>query len=180
MSGELLDIVDEAIDLAIAIERDALPWRLEVAPFAQGIGRAARDRPRALALNRIASPQQAAHSGPRIFQRLLEPALERAVEKTDCDVFGRNLKCGIDARLDRPLAQQIRAERMNGSDACFFEVFECVRQILLFRCGEGGLVATCAIDLLAQSQLQLTGGFFGEGHSPRWFAVVRDRMRSLR
>src|ERR1700733_6423394 len=54
---ELLDIVDDAIDFAIAIERDALPRRIEVAPLAQGIRRAACDGTRTLALNCIATAQ---------------------------------------------------------------------------------------------------------------------------
>ena len=163
-SGELLDVVDDPIDLAIAIERDALPRRIEVAPLAQGIRSRARDRTRPFSLNCVATPQQPAHSRPGLFQRFFEPSLECAFKKSGRDIFRRDLESGIDARLDRALAEQIGAERMDGADARLFEFRQRVEKIVALRIAERFLVVARALDFLAQSQLQLARSLFGKGH----------------
>ena len=56
------------------------------------------------------------------FRALLEPAIEGAPEEIAGDVLGRDLEERIDAGLDRPLAQQIAAERVDGADARLLEL----------------------------------------------------------
>ena len=61
---------------------------------------------------------------PGCVEGLLEPSIERRVEQFARNVLGRDFEHRIDARLDRPLAQQIGAERMNRADTRLFELLE--------------------------------------------------------
>ena len=159
---QFLDVVNEAIDLAIAIEGNPLPRRIEVAPLTQRIRCATRYRPRTFALDRIATPQQSAHTRTRVFQGLLEPALECAFEGRGGDIFGSDLEGRVNARLDRAFAQQIRAERMDGADARLFEFRKRAEKIVALGIVERFVIVTGALDFLAQSKLQLARRLLSE------------------
>ena len=61
----------------------------------------------------------------------------------------------IDARFDRPLPQDLRAEGMNGSDRGLFQTLQRVFERRRFE--------ALLIELLAQTQFQFAGGFVREG-----------------
>src|SRR5262249_56706111 len=52
----------------------------------------------------------------------LEPAVEDAREEPPCDVVRRHLELRVDLRLDRPLAQQLGTEGVDGADASRLEL----------------------------------------------------------
>jgi hypothetical protein len=56
------------------------------------------------------APQRAADAFRRILELLLKPRVERFLEQTLRLSLGQHAKQRIDARLDRPLAQQIGTE----------------------------------------------------------------------
>ena len=122
--AERADLFDQRVDLGIAIERLMAPRRVEIAPLQKLPRRGADDRARTFAVEALAPAQQAAQALARRAERLLEPAIESAFEEFAGDVVGCDLEHRIDARLDRPLAQQIGAERMNRADARLLELAE--------------------------------------------------------
>ena len=98
----------------------------------------------------------------RILQRLLQPRAERAIVETIRLRLGQHGEQRIDARLDRPLAQQLRAEAVNRVDVRFLERLEGFFQqpaYLVIR-RHGALL----LQPFPEPQLQLAGGLLGERH----------------
>ena len=126
----------------------------------------------------IAPAQQPAHPLARIVQHPLEPSLERGIEHFARDVLGCDFEHRIDARLYRPLAQQVGAKRMNRSDPRFFQLLE--RQVETRSAFAQRLCELArAFDFGAQPQLQLARRFLGERHrdDPRQLAAPRPDHR---
>ena len=74
--------------------------------------------------------------------------------------FGEFAEGGIDSCLDGTLAKDLRAERVDGADGGFLEMFEGLFEMpALF----GGRLQTRTVETLAKPQLQLSGGFVREG-----------------
>src|SRR5580658_8130382 len=111
--AERFDFRDYRVDFGIARERRMLPGRIEVAPVHQLERRVPCDLTRPGARRQIAPPQQPPHALARLVEDTLEPSLERRVEHLVRNVFGRDFEHRIDARLNRPLAQQVGTKRMN-------------------------------------------------------------------
>src|SRR6185503_12922583 len=65
----------------------------------------------------LPAPQDPAHAGTGALELGLEPAGEGALEQRARHVVGGHLEARIDAGLDRMLAQQVGAERVDGADA---------------------------------------------------------------
>ena len=128
--GELMQRRDEPIDLRAAVERRPIPGVREVARLGQRPAGAAQaiDRPAAVAAaaeRRRARPaQRAAQSFGRVLQRLLQPRAERAAVDAVRLRLGEDGEQRIDARFDRPLAQQLGAEAVDGVDVRFLERLE--------------------------------------------------------
>ena len=174
---ELLDVVNDAIDLAIAIECDALPRRIEVAPLAQRIRCAARDRPRAFALDRIATPQQPAHPRARDFsgspRTSARMRFRRAAVATSS---GATSKAGSTrASTGRSRSRSAQNEWMVPMRASSRSSKRAEKMRRARRSLKDVVVATGAIDLLAQSKLQLARGFFGESHRDDGFQSRASR-----
>ncbi len=74
---------------------------------------------------------------------------------------GQDRERRIDARLDRPLAQEIGAEGVDGADVRFFEVMHGVVEERA-RGGVRRRLRARSLELFAQAQLQLAGGLFAE------------------
>ena len=80
----------------------------------------------------------------------LEPAIKSHLEQWPRGVFRRDFEQRIDAGFDRAFAQQVCAERMNGSDPRLFELRQrVVQKRLLVRRSVRRLAL--AFDLGAQS-----------------------------
>ncbi len=122
--AERADLFDQRVDFGIAIERLMAPRRVEIAPLQKFPRRGADDRPRTFAVEALAPAQEAAQALARRGERLLEPAIEGALEQFAGHVVGRDLEHRIDARLDRTLAQQVGAKRMDRADARLLELGE--------------------------------------------------------
>ena len=71
-----------------------------------------------------APAQRAPHALRRILQRFLQPVVERALGTASALRLGQHLEQRIDAGLDRPFAQQIGAEAVNGADVRFLEMLQ--------------------------------------------------------
>ena len=107
----------------------------------------------------------------------MQPRRKRFFEQPIGLRVGQHRKRRIDARFDRPLAQQLGAEAVDGADLRLFEVMHGgVEQAAGVRVGRGLLPR--ALELFAQAQLQLAGGLFAErdGHDlADRGALVRDQ-----
>ncbi len=175
--AERADLFDQRIDLRIAIERLMAPRRVEVAPLQKLPRRGADDRPRTFAVETLTPAQETAQALARRSERLLEPSIEGAFEQFAGHVVGCDLEHRIDARIDRPLAQEIGAKRMDRADTRLLELAERTGEPLAFAGGARG-VAARALDLGAQPQLELAGGLLGERHrhdSAKLGAPARQR-----
>ncbi len=84
-----------------------------------GIGRIARGQPH----------QGAAQSGSALGELLLEPGAESAFVDTRGLLVGELFESRIDDRFHGPLAQNLRAEGMDGADGGFFQMFQRVFDI---------------------------------------------------
>ncbi len=138
------------------------PRPREVAPLGEGQRRRPQNPARPVLVARR-PPQDAAHAFGRIGERALEPAIERAPEELAGDVVGCDLEERVDARLDRTLAQQVAAERMDRADPRLLELRQRLVQTAAgLRRGLGRLPG--ALDLGAQPKLELAGRRLGERH----------------
>ena len=118
-----------SLDLSLAVERISRPRAGEVAPLGELPRRVAQPIDRAVVAAEGRTPQRPAHALGRIRQLLLEPSAERIVEQPRRRRLGEHFEQRIDARLDRPLAQQIGAEAVDGADVRLLESRErCVEQ----------------------------------------------------
>jgi hypothetical protein len=125
---ERVQFAHAAFNLVIAIERTPRPRCREIAPLRQfprrslqSIDRAVLTRARAEKRERRRSPEGTPHTFRRIGQLLLQPPAKRLFEQPLRLRFGQHSKQRVDARLDRPLAQQLGTEPMNRIDVGFFE-----------------------------------------------------------
>ena len=153
---------DGVVDLLFAVERVSRPLAGEVAPLRELPRRVAQPLDRPVVAAEGGAPQRPAHALGRIRQLLLEPSAERIVEQPRRRRLGEHFEQRIDARLDRPLAQQVGAEAVNGADVRFFQ-----RLSAPHRAGDAVRRRSCdrrafAIEPLAQSQLQFAGGLLRE------------------
>ena len=65
--------------------------------------------------------QRSPHAFGRVVELALQPVGERLVEEPRRLPFGEHGERRVDARLDRPLAQQVGAEAVDGADVRFLE-----------------------------------------------------------
>src|SRR5207245_375295 len=155
-SAEAGHLLHERVDRALALEALLVaPGGGEVAPLDELPRRGPRRR--AGTLGAGAPAEDAAHRLAGIRERLLEPAVEGAVEEALGHVPGRHPEERVDARLDRPLAEQVGAERVDRADARLLERAERVVERL------GGPRASRLLDRLPEPELQLAGRGIGEG-----------------
>ena len=102
-----------------------------------------------------AAAEDAPHAGSRIGEHRFEPAVVGAVEEHAGDVVGRHLEERVDARLDRPLAQQVGAEGVDRPDPCLLELRQRVGEEPARLRGTARVVAAGLLDVGAETQLQL-------------------------
>ena len=74
------------------------------------------------------APQRAAHAFRRVSSMRLEPGGECLVEQPLGLPLGQHAEQRIDARFDRPLAQQVGAEAVNRADVRFLEILHGARR----------------------------------------------------
>ena len=127
-----------ALERRRAVERIPPPGAVEIAVLDQ----IAPGLPQQLARRHVAGPDLAPQEAPYAFGRIaddaLEPGFERLVEEPLLLFTGRDREYRIDPRLDRPLAQQVGAERVDGPDRRDLEHAERARQPPLFLRGALG------------------------------------------
>ena len=147
---------------ALAIERIPRPRAGEVAPFGQLPRGASKPIDRTVVAAERRAPQ-----APAGHLRADPPAAPGATRpnassnsRADCRL-GEDVEERIDAGLDRPLAQQVGAEAMDGADVGFFELRERGVERRL-ACSSLRLGRALALEPLAQPQLQLARRFLGE------------------
>src|SRR5262249_60186383 len=88
-----------------------------------------------------------------------EPPADRRLEQGVGRIFGGALEHRIYAGFDRPLAQEVRAKRVNSADARFFEL--CERPIQMVERGRSrNRIVTRSFDLGTQPELKLTRRLF--------------------
>ncbi len=158
------DHSDQVVDRLITVEFLALPGRGEVPPFEQFARRRDQNRPRPFAIGQLAPAQHPPQRRTRSGERMLEPAVERGIEEPALDFVRRDLEHRVDARRDRPLAQQVGAEGMNRADVRLLEFLQRGFQTLPRGGVEVMLVVAGALDRGPQAQLEFAGRLFGEGH----------------
>jgi hypothetical protein len=116
----------------------------------------------------------AAEKSPHAFRRIghdvREPGIERAAENGLRLIVGCHREQRIDAGVDRPLAQEIGAQRVDGGDARPLQLLQRGLQArALLRRGERR--RPLRLHPLADAQLHLARGLLGERH--------RDDLREL-
>ena len=134
-----------------------------VAPFDQFPGRVLQLFDGRSAVVRIApgqAHQRAAQPGCAFAELALHPGAKGAFVDAGGLLFGEFFEGRIDDGFHRPLAQNLRAKGMDGSDGGFFQMFERVLDVGAFG-GSFGRDAR-AVEFLAQAKLQFAGGFVGE------------------
>ena len=159
-----------------------LPRRIEVAPLAAAPSAAARDDRRADLRARIASRRRRSRRSPwpGAASASSNQRSKALSNNRGGDVFGRDLEHRIDARLDRALAQQIGAERMDRADARLFELRRARRSSRARSASSRIGSLARALDFGAQPQLEFARGFLGEGHRDDSVKLARARARSPR
>ena len=175
VGGEGRELVDELVDRSAAIVGRTLPGRLVIAPLDQIARGALQPLHRPVLVILVGSPARRAPERPpepfsRVRQLLVQPADKRLVEDLIGLRFGEDGKRRVDARFDRPLAQELGAEPVDGADVRILEVVHRVAETSCLPCAcRTGRVAVGRqrraplFELLANAQLQLAGGFFAEG-----------------
>jgi len=179
--GVVVHVAEHLVDERGAVEGLTRPRRRKVAPVAQrpaGLAQPPGRTIRPLVVREARETRSPAERPPHTLRRVLELLLEPAVEGPRVKPLGlglgQHLEPGIDARLDRPLAQELGTETVNGGDVGLLEVSQRVFQVtpaLGGRCRRWALGAPSARELLARSleagaetQLELAGGLLGERH----------------
>src|SRR5262249_53659014 len=115
---DTVERLHQRVDRRVAVECLPAPWRREVAPLHQLPAGAAKTCPRPLV---GPSPpyllaERSPHTGARVGELGLEPALEHPPEQPAGNVVGRHVKLRVDPGLHRPLAKQLGTERVDGAD----------------------------------------------------------------
>ena len=161
-AATLVELGQRLLDLSLALERRPRPGGGEVAPLRELPGRLAQaiDGAVLAAEGRYDASARRTPSR-RVGQLLLQPAVERLVEEPRRRRFGEHREQRIDARLDRPLAQQLGAEAVDGADVRFLESLERSSSRVR-RVGIGAGIRARPLEPLAQPQLQLAGRLLGE------------------
>ena len=163
---ELTQLLHQLIDVALALERVAAPPGVVIPPRHERPACPLQplDGPVLVFISSKVPARRAAQGAPHAFTRFgelfLQPMVERHGVHRERLAFGQHLKLRIDDSLDRPLAQEVRAEAVNRADAGLFEVFQCMLEMGP-RVGRFG--QACTLQLLAKPQLQLACRFFCEG-----------------
>ena len=127
----------ESITLMDSSGRDAIelrpgPGRRKVAPFRQVPRSTPQPVHGAVIISRraspgpAASPQRAPHPFRGVLERLPKPDRERLVEEATRLRLGEHREQRIDAGFHGTLAQQIRAEAVDGADMRLFQVAQCL------------------------------------------------------
>ena len=130
----------------------------EIAMVAKRVHRTAQLIARRLA---AATAEKPAHPFRRVRKNTLEPGIIGLISQRAGLVFSGDREERVDARLDRPLAQEIAAEGVDGSHPREFEFLErLVQAVFLDVAGRGA----SPFDLGAQPQLHFASGLFREGH----------------
>ena len=164
--GQMVERGDEPTDLHRSIERRSPPRTREIAPLGEGTTRLPQpiDGPVALALalesGRARPPEGATQAVEWVLKGFLQPRAKGATVQAIGLQLGQHGEQRIDPRFDRPLAQQLGAEAVDGVDVRLFERFERVLETPP-RVSVGCRRAF-ELERLAQSELQFPCGFFGE------------------
>ena len=165
--GELAQLVDQPIDVAKAIEGAAGPRTAEVAPLRQVPCGAADPVDRRVLARHVAealpdgSPQSPADPLGWILELQLDPRAKRLVEQPLRLRLGQDLEERVDARLDRPLPQQLRAEPVDRADVCLLQRLQGLVEHLPFARRRA---RARHVQRLAEPQLQLAGGLLRKRH----------------
>ena len=158
---ELRQLGHERVDRAIPVERGVAPPGRGEIPSLDELARCTAEQGAGSLL--AGSPAEETADGlARLGEGRLEPAVEGPVEERSRDVVGGDLEEWVAARLDRPLAEEVDAERMNRPDARLLELGECVGQAGAPRIAGRGVLA-CGLDRRPQAELQLARRRVGEG-----------------
>ncbi|MFN7977839.1 MAG: hypothetical protein U0P30_06855 [Vicinamibacterales bacterium] len=162
------DAVEQVVDVGVAREAVGTgPRRGMVAPLEQLTAGALQAFDRRVAVlvlpeaPRRGPPQRSPHALARVVELALQPVGERLAVEARGLVVGEHHERRIDARLHRPLAQQVGAEAVDRADVRFLEALHGLRQARR-RVALGRRARV--FELLAQAQLQLAGGLLGERH----------------
>ena len=161
-----MQLRDQAVDIAGAIERRSRPRRFEVAPLRQLPGCAAHPIDRSVFPGRpvVSGPHRAAQRPPNTLGRLgklrLDPAAERFIEEALGLTLGQDGEQRVDVGFDRPFAQQLRTEAMDRADVRFLQPRQRHVQPLFHVPIRPGALP---FQRLTQAELQLAGCLLGKG-----------------
>ena len=155
---------NKAIDLAAAVKRWPIPRAGKVARLGEASAGAAQTIDRPAGIERAARPpQRTAHAIGWTLQHFLEPGAERARIDAVRLRLSQHREHRIDARLDRPLAQQLGAKPVDGVDVRFLEFLERQFQPHTHDVVRGlGSVGAVLLEFFAQPQLQLASRLLRE------------------
>ena len=95
-----------------------------------------------------------------MLELLVQPGPKGLVEDPFGPRFGEHLEQRIDPRFDRPFAQEIGAEAVNGAHVRFLEPLDRVGEAVLHPGVRGALPQ--ALELFADAQLELSCRFLGK------------------
>src|SRR5262249_23570906 len=112
--GDLRQSIDDSRKLCAALEPRTRPRRVEVAIVGERPGSVEQCSPRVCAV--ATAPPSSERASQALSPRTeltLEPQVERLCEEGIGRLTRRDLEERIDTRLDGPLAQDVRAERVN-------------------------------------------------------------------
>ena len=160
-SGDFVEQRHERLDLGVAIEGVSRPRCGEVPPLRELPRRLPQAVHWTVRSAECGPAQRAPHAVGRVREHLLEPAPERLVEQSCRRGLGQDFEERIDASLDRTLAQEVRAERVNRADVCLLELRQ--RQIqtpALFDVLSRAHARV--VQPFPQPELELAGGFLRE------------------
>ncbi len=149
-----------AVERGAAVQPVAPPRAVEVTV----LGQVHPGAPQELARRRVVAahlaPQEPPHALGRVADDALEPGVERLAEKPLLLLARGDVEDRVDARLHRPLAQQVGAERMDGADGRHFESSQRRGEALALL---GRAFRARRLQLAAQAQLHLARRQVGEG-----------------
>ncbi len=166
---DLVQLVHQPIDFGGAIQRRPPPGMRELAGLGERAAGRSQPVDRAVCVaagpgRRGGSPQGAPDALGRTVEGLLEPGVKRAGIQLVRLRLGQDDEQGIHAGFDRAFAEQLGAEAVDGVDVRLLQRGQ--RLLQPSRDDSVGGVGAVFLERLAQPELELAGGLFGErdGH----------------
>ncbi len=129
--AELSKPRDGALQPPGAIERRPAPGSVEVPVLRQLEPGAPKLLARRVVIAAAPSAKKSPHAFGRVANGPLEPRVECFPEDPVLRIAGGDLERWIDAGIDGPLAQEIRAEGVDGADRCDLQLAQGVGESLL-------------------------------------------------